>query len=84
MLDQIGKHSGIDLTVRVKGDLEVDEHHTIEDTAIALGEALLKALGDKRGIERYGYCLPMDDCLCSVALDFGGRPLVSLGCSLSP
>ena len=74
MLDQIGKHSGIDLTVRVKGDLEVDEHHTIEDTAIALGEALLKALGDKRGIERYGYCLPMDDCLCSVALDFGGRP----------
>ena len=74
ILDQIGKHSGIDLTVRVKGDLEVDEHHTIEDTAIALGEALLKALGDKRGIERYGYCLPMDDCLCSVALDFGGRP----------
>ena len=74
MLDQIGKHSGIDLTVRVKGDLEVDEHHTIEDTAIALGEALSKALGDKRGIERYGYCLPMDDCLCSVALDFGGRP----------
>ena len=74
MLDQIGTHSGIDLTVRVKGDLEVDEHHTIEDTAIALGEALLKALGDKRGIERYGYCLPMDDCLCSVALDFGGRP----------
>ena len=74
MLDQIGKHSGIDLTVRVKGDLEVDEHHTIEDTAIAFGEALLKALGDKRGIERYGYCLPMDDCLCSVALDFGGRP----------
>ncbi len=74
MLDQIGKHSGIDLAVRVKGDLEVDEHHTIEDTAIALGEALLKALGYKRGIERYGYCLPMDDCLCSVALDFGGRP----------
>ena len=74
MLDQIGKHSGTDLTVRVKGDLEVDEHHTIEDTAIALGEAMLKALGDKRGIERYGYCLPMDDCLCSVALDFGGRP----------
>jgi imidazoleglycerol-phosphate dehydratase/histidinol-phosphatase len=74
MLEQIGKHSGCDLTVRVKGDLNVDEHHTIEDTAIALGEALLKALGDKRGIERYGYCLPMDDCLCSVALDFGGRP----------
>lgn len=74
MLDQIGKHSGVDLTIRVKGDLNVDEHHTIEDTALALGEALLKALGDKRGIERYGYCLPMDDCLCSVALDFGGRP----------
>jgi len=74
MLDQIGKHAGINLTIRTKGDLEVDEHHTVEDTAIALGEALLKALGDKRGIERYGYCLPMDDCLCSVALDFGGRP----------
>ena len=73
MLDQIGKHAGIDLDIRVKGDLNVDEHHTIEDTAIALGEALYKALGDKRGIERYGYCLPMDDCLCSVALDFGGR-----------
>ena len=74
MLDQIGKHSGMDLVIRVKGDLDVDEHHTIEDTAIALGEALLKTLGDKRGIERYGYSLPMDDCLCSVALDFGGRP----------
>lgn len=76
MLDQIGKHSGINLTVHTKGDLEVDEHHTIEDTGIALGEALLKALGDKRGIERYGFCLPMDDCLCSVALDFGGRPWI--------
>jgi imidazoleglycerol-phosphate dehydratase/histidinol-phosphatase len=74
MLDQIGKHAGIDLRVQVKGDLEVDEHHTIEDTALALGEALLRALGDKRGIERYGYTLPMDDCLCSVVLDFGGRP----------
>lgn len=73
MLDQIGKHSGMDLTVRVKGDLEVDEHHTIEDTAIALGDALREALGDKRGIERYGFCLPMDDCLCNVAIDFGGR-----------
>lgn len=73
MLEQIGKHSNSDLTIRVKGDLNVDEHHTIEDTAIALGEAILKALGDKRGIERYGFCLPMDDCLCSVALDFGGR-----------
>ena len=74
MLEQIGKHGMMDLTVHTKGDLEVDEHHTIEDTAIALGECILKALGDKRGIERYGYCLPMDDCLCSVALDFGGRP----------
>jgi histidinol-phosphatase len=73
MLEQIGKHGGIDLSIRVKGDLNVDEHHTIEDTAIALGEALYSALGDKRGIERYGYCLPMDDCLCNVALDFGGR-----------
>ncbi len=74
MLEQIGKHGGLDLTVHVKGDLQVDEHHTIEDTALALGECLGKALGDKRGIERYGYCLPMDDCLCQVALDFGGRP----------
>ncbi len=74
MLEQIGKHGGIDLTIRVQGDLQVDEHHTIEDTALALGECLKKALGDKRGIERYGYCLPMDDCLCAVALDFGGRP----------
>lgn len=73
MLEQIGKHSGTDLTVRVKGDLNVDEHHTIEDTAIALGEAISQALGDKRGIERYGYSLPMDDCLCSVVIDFGGR-----------
>jgi imidazoleglycerol-phosphate dehydratase/histidinol-phosphatase len=74
LLEQIGKHSGIDLTVQVKGDLEVDEHHTIEDTALALGEAIYRALGYKRGIERYGFCLPMDDCLCSAALDFGGRP----------
>ncbi len=73
MLEQIGKHGGIDLTIQVKGDLEVDEHHTIEDTAIALGDCIRQALGDKRGIERYGFCLPMDDCLCSVALDFGGR-----------
>lgn len=73
MLEQIGKHSGMDLTIKVKGDLHVDEHHTIEDTAIALGEALWKALGDKRGIERYGFTLPMDDSFCTVALDFGGR-----------
>jgi imidazoleglycerol-phosphate dehydratase / histidinol-phosphatase len=74
MLDQIARHSGIDLTIKVKGDLHVDEHHTIEDTGLALGEALLKALGDKRGTERYGFVLPMDDCLAQVALDFGGRP----------
>lgn len=73
MLEQIAKHGAMDLTIRVKGDLHVDEHHTIEDTGIALGECLFKALGDKRGIERYGFCLPMDDCLCQVALDFGGR-----------
>ena len=70
----LGKHSGMDLTIKVKGDLEVDEHHTIEDTAIALGECIYQALGSKRGIERYGYALPMDDCLCQVCLDFGGRP----------
>lgn len=74
MLEQIGRHGMMDLTIHTKGDLEVDEHHTIEDTALALGECLLTALGDKRGIERYGYCLPMDDSLCQVALDFGGRP----------
>ena len=74
MLEQIGKQGNLDLPIRVKGDLELDDHHTIEDTAIALGECISKALGDKRGIERYGYCLPMDDCLCQVALDFGGRP----------
>lgn len=74
MLEQIGKHSGMDLIIQVKGDLNVDEHHTIEDTGIALGECIAKALGNKRGIGRYGFCLPMDDCLCQVALDFGGRP----------
>ena len=74
MLEQIAKHGNIDLSIQAKGDLYVDEHHTIEDTGLALGECLLKALGDKRGIERYGYCLPMDDSLCQVALDFGGRP----------
>ena len=74
MLEQIAKHGMTDLYIRCKGDLHVDEHHTIEDVALALGECIKKALGDKRGIERYGYCLPMDDCLCQVALDFGGRP----------
>ena len=74
MLEQIGRHAGCDLSLTVRGDLEVDEHHTVEDTAIALGEALGQALGDKRGTERYGFALPMDDCLCTVALDFGGRP----------
>ena len=74
MLEQIAKHGNTDLFVRVKGDLNVDEHHTIEDTGIALGECLAEALADKRGIERYGFTLPMDDCLCQVAIDFGGRP----------
>jgi imidazoleglycerol-phosphate dehydratase/histidinol-phosphatase len=73
MLAQISKHGLIDLNIMVQGDLEVDEHHTIEDTAIALGEVFKKALGDKLGIERYGFCLPMDDCLARVAIDFGGR-----------
>lgn len=73
MLDQLGRHGQMDLKIDVKGDLEVDEHHTIEDTAIALGECFKKALGNKLGIERYGFCLPMDDCLAQVAIDFGGR-----------
>ena len=73
MLDQLARHGGVDLKLITKGDLEIDEHHTIEDTAIALGEAFGKALGDKLGIERYGFCLPMDDCLAQVSLDFGGR-----------
>tara|TARA_Y100000739_G_scaffold186990_1_gene165934 strand:- start:19 stop:1158 length:1140 start_codon:yes stop_codon:yes gene_type:complete len=76
MLDQIAKHSGIDLKINVQGDLEIDEHHTIEDTALALGEAFEKSLGNKIGVERYGYALPMDDCLCQVAIDFGGRPWI--------
>ena len=73
MLNQLARHGGIDIELTTKGDLEVDEHHTIEDTAIALGEAFSTALGDKLGIERYGFCLPMDDCLAQVAIDFGGR-----------
>lgn len=74
MLDQLGRHSGCDLEVTVKGDLHIDEHHTIEDTALALGEAFRKAIGDKKGISRYGFMLPMDDCLAQAAIDFGGRP----------
>lgn len=74
MLEQIARHGNIDLDITCKGDLHVDEHHTIEDTALALGECLARALGDKRGMERYGFSLPMDDCLCQVSLDFGGRP----------
>lgn len=73
MLDQLSRHGQMDLDIQVKGDLQVDEHHTIEDTAIALGEVFAKALGNKLGIERYGFCLPMDDCLAQVAIDFGGR-----------
>ncbi|MGH1517127.1 bifunctional histidinol-phosphatase/imidazoleglycerol-phosphate dehydratase HisB [Chryseobacterium sp. JK1] len=74
MLDQIARHGNMDLTITVNGDLEVDEHHTIEDTGIVLGEAIVKALGKKKGIERYGFLLPMDDCLAQVGIDFGGRP----------
>lgn len=73
MIDQLARHGGMDIQLSVKGDLEVDEHHTIEDTAIALGEAFAQALGTKLGMERYGFCLPMDDCLAQVAIDFGGR-----------
>ena len=73
MLDQIARHGQMDLDIKVNGDLEVDEHHTIEDTAIALGELFNQTLGNKLGIERYGFCLPMDDCLAQVAIDFGGR-----------
>lgn len=74
MLEQIAKHGNLDLTVLVKGDLEIDEHHTVEDTALVVGETFLKALGSKKGIQRYGFLLPMDDCLSQVAIDFGGRP----------
>ena len=73
MLEQIARHGNMDLNIKVNGDLQIDEHHTVEDVAIALGEAVLKALGGKKGIERYSFVLPMDDCLAQVALDFGGR-----------
>lgn len=73
MLEQLSRHSGMDITLKVNGDLHIDEHHTIEDTGIALGEAFVLALGNKIGIERYGFTLPMDDCLAQVAIDFGGR-----------
>jgi imidazoleglycerol-phosphate dehydratase / histidinol-phosphatase len=73
MLDQLARHGNLDLKIKCKGDLHIDEHHTIEDTAITLGEAFSKALSDKRGMNRYGFCLPMDDCLAQVAIDFGGR-----------
>jgi imidazoleglycerol-phosphate dehydratase/histidinol-phosphatase len=76
MLEQIARHGNIDLMIKAKGDLHIDEHHTIEDIGIALGETFSKAIGNKKGIERYGFCLPMDDCLAQVAIDFGGRPWI--------
>jgi imidazoleglycerol-phosphate dehydratase/histidinol-phosphatase len=76
MLDQIARHGQLDLSIKAIGDLHIDEHHTIEDTGIALGEAFTKAIGNKKGIERYGFSLPMDDCLAQVAIDFGGRPWI--------
>jgi imidazoleglycerol-phosphate dehydratase/histidinol-phosphatase len=81
MLDQIARHGSMDLRIKTEGDLQIDEHHTIEDTGIALGEAFAKAIGNKLGLERYGFCLPMDDCLAQAAIDFGGR-LDRLGCRI--
>ena len=83
MLDQIARHGKMDLKIKVQGDLQIDEHHTIEDTGIALGEAIAKALADKRGMERYGFALPMDDADAQVLLDFGGQKLDRLECAFS-
>lgn len=80
MLEQLSKHSNIDLSLKVKGDLIVDEHHTVEDTGIALGEAIDKALGDRKGIERFGFMLPMDDALAQCAIDLGGRAYLVFKC----
>ncbi len=83
MLNQIARHGNIDLIIQSKGDLHVDEHHTIEDVGIALGEAILQAIGSKKGgISRYGFLLPMDDSLAQVAIDFGGRPLAGVECGI--
>ncbi|MBL1215668.1 MAG: imidazoleglycerol-phosphate dehydratase HisB [Ignavibacteriae bacterium] len=80
MLEQISKHANLDLTIKVKGDLHVDEHHTVEDVGICLGEAILKALGDKKGIQRYGFLLPMDDAIAECAIDLGGRTYLNFNC----
>lgn len=83
MLELLAKHSGVDLDIRAEGDLEVDEHHTVEDVGLALGEALSRALGDRRGIRRYGFLLPMDESLAQVAIDLGGRPYLVFNVELS-
>ncbi len=80
MLEQLAKHSNIYMDIRVKGDLHIDEHHTVEDVGIALGEAISKALGDRKGIERFGFMLPMDDALAECAVDLGGRSYLSFNC----
>lgn len=83
MLELVAKHSGVDLDIRAEGDLEIDEHHTVEDVGLALGEALNRALGDRRGIRRYGFLLPMDESLAQVAIDLGGRPYLAFNVELS-